>query len=65
MSDATKQKLSRWIPDLFVCDLLEARGILYPHQVKSLPDDELARAGLREPEIAAVRAKLPHVEAES
>lgn len=59
MTDATKAKLSKWVKDEFVRDLLEARGILYPHQVKALPDVELERAGLRPEEIAAVREKLP------
>lgn len=66
MSADTKRKLKKWIPDEFVRDLLEAQGILYPHQIKDLDDSELVRAGLRVEEIQAVRAKLPSkVSAES
>lgn len=68
MSEATKQRLMRgWKVDPFVADLLEAYGILYPHQISSTSDEELGRAGLNEPEIAALRGveKFAYKAAES
>lgn len=55
MSKATKVKLKRWVKDDFVLDLLEGVGILYPHQLKEVTDDDLIKAGLKLEEIEAIR----------
>lgn len=59
MSEATKRKLAKYVPDPFVRDLLEAYGILYPHQVEAATNEDLERAGLRAEEIQVVRNILP------
>lgn len=55
MSEDTKRKLSKYVKDPFVRDVLEAFGIVYPRQIQELDDDELKRAGLQDDEISALR----------
>ena len=65
MTEATKYKLSKYVKDPFVRDMLESFGILYPKQIREASDDELTRAGLRPEEVEAIRAKLPQKAVES